>query len=292
MYGVIEAGRGRWSDPGSFGPILFGLVLLAVLARWERRLTVQGRTPLVDMSLFRIRSFSAGAGLAAVGVFGLFGLLFLLPQYWQAVVGVDTEGAGLRLLPLIGGMAVGAMLADRAAVLLGARTTTAAGLGFLAVAMLGASTTTTGSPGGSSRSSRQRLERAPASASPPRPRPRSWSWTRPQRRWHGPGQAVLKLGPRSAPPFSGTVLAASYQALVPTADLPAAAAQAVRSECLRRARCRPADGIGHADRRGPVRVRVRDGRRNEVGRSGCRGRSPARLGLPATEGRPGGRIQP
>lgn len=230
MYGVIEAGRGKWSDPSSYGPILFGLVLLAVLAWWECRLTVQGRTPLVDMSLFRIRSFTAGAVLAAVGVFGLFGLLFLLPQYWQAVVGVDTQGAGLRLLPLIGGMAVGAMLADRAAVLLGARTTTAAGLGLLAVAMLGAATTTTGSPewqlavftAAAGAGAGLGLATAAAAAIVELDEAHSGVGT-------ALVQAVTKLGPAIGAAALGTVLATSYQALVPTADLPAAAGQAVRS---------------------------------------------------------------
>ena len=43
----------------------------------------------------------------------MFGLLFVMPQYFGAVLGADAFGTGLRLLPLIGGLLVGAQLADR-----------------------------------------------------------------------------------------------------------------------------------------------------------------------------------
>jgi hypothetical protein len=39
-----------------------------------------------------------------VGVSALFGVLFTAPQYFQAILGTDAMGSGLRLLPLIGGL--------------------------------------------------------------------------------------------------------------------------------------------------------------------------------------------
>ena len=145
MYGVIEAGRSGWSDPGTIGPLLAGVVLIGMFALWELRLARTGRTPLVDLSLFRSRSFTGGVVLAAIGIFGLSGLLFTMPQLWQGVLGLDAQGAGFRLLPVIAGMVVAAVAADRLAGLIGARLTVALGLAVMTVGLAIGSTISTGS---------------------------------------------------------------------------------------------------------------------------------------------------
>ena len=104
--------------PAGGPPILWrslvGTGILAAFVLWEARLTARpGGEPLIDLGLFRSRSFSWGIILAAAGVFGMFGVLFTLPQYLQAILGMDAQGAGLRFLPLIGGLTVGAVTADR-----------------------------------------------------------------------------------------------------------------------------------------------------------------------------------
>jgi MFS transporter, DHA2 family, multidrug resistance protein len=43
----------------------------------------------------------------------LFGLVFSMPQYFLDVRGVDSLGAGLRMLPMIGGLAIGLGLGQR-----------------------------------------------------------------------------------------------------------------------------------------------------------------------------------
>ena len=45
--------------------------------------------------------------------FALFGISFALPQYFLDVRGLDSLGSGLRLLPLIGGIAVGLVVGQR-----------------------------------------------------------------------------------------------------------------------------------------------------------------------------------
>jgi Na+/melibiose symporter-like transporter len=233
MYGVIEAGRTGWGDGAAFGPLLVGTALLIALVWWERAVAARGRTPLVNMSLFRVRSFSAGVGLAALGVFGLFGLLFLLPQYWQAVVSVDTQGAGIRLLPLICGMALGAVAADRAGVVLGARVTVAAGLSLLTAGMLGASTTGLGSAEWQlavwTATAGCGVGLALATAA-------SAAIVELDEERSGVGtaliQAVVKLGPAIGAAVLGTLLASTYQAHLSAAGLnglAGSAAETVRS---------------------------------------------------------------
>ena len=81
-------------------------------------------------------------------VLAMIGVIFTMPQYFQGVQGTDAMGSGLRLLPLIGGLVLGAVPADRIASLLGAKITVALGFAILAVGMfLGATTAVNSSVG-------------------------------------------------------------------------------------------------------------------------------------------------
>jgi len=137
IYGAIRAGSRGWGDPGTLGAIAAGLLLLAVFTLWERRI----RHPLVDLDLFRSPGFTWGTILTAVVSFAMFGIMFALPQYFQGVRGVDALGSGVRLLPMIGGLLIGAPSADRLAGRAGVKGAVALGFGILAVALgLGATT--------------------------------------------------------------------------------------------------------------------------------------------------------
>jgi hypothetical protein len=63
------------------------------------------------LSLFRSRGFTAGAVLATLSTLVVFGLLYAKPQYFRDVVGTTPMGSGVRLLPTIGGLLVGLIIA-------------------------------------------------------------------------------------------------------------------------------------------------------------------------------------
>jgi MFS transporter, DHA2 family, multidrug resistance protein len=65
----------------------------------------------------------------------MMGVLFTMPQFFQGVGGTDAMGSGLRLLPLVGGLILGAVPADRVAQRLGAKLTVAAGFLVLATGL-------------------------------------------------------------------------------------------------------------------------------------------------------------
>lgn len=145
-YGLIEAGRRGWGTAGALVPMLAGLLGLAGFWLWEQRLTRRpSGEPLVDVRLFRSRSFRWGVLLQAVGVLAMLGALFILPQYFQAVLGTDAMGSGLRLLPLILGLVVGAVPADRIAARLGAKAACASGFTLLTAGLALGATTALGS---------------------------------------------------------------------------------------------------------------------------------------------------
>jgi len=154
-YGVIQAGQDGWSSAHAAGPLLVGAAAIAAFIAWERRLVGHHREPLVDLGLFGSARFTWGTILATMVSFAMFGLLFAMPQYFQGVLGLDPLGSGIRLLPLIGGLVVGAALATRlqgarpsvdpvavAVPRLGANVVVGVGFAVMAVGLfLGASTT-------------------------------------------------------------------------------------------------------------------------------------------------------
>lgn len=231
MYGVVEAGDNGWGSSSAIVPSVVGLAVLAAFVLWERRVAAQpDGQPLVDLSLFGSRSFTWGVILTSFGVFGLFGVLFGMSQYFQAILGVDPQGSGLRLLPVIAGLIAGAVPADRVAARLGAKLTVA--LGFVVVVaslVVGATMSTTsgdafiaawtfvaGAGAGLAFATAASAALVELSA---------------ERSGVGSAllQTVVKLGPAFGASILGSALNATYQAQVQAhlAGLPAATAAAV-----------------------------------------------------------------
>ncbi|WP_042165448.1 MFS transporter [Paenibacillus gorillae] len=130
-YGVIKAGENGWGDLLALTTIFTGVVLLAGFIYWERRIAY----PLVSSALFRSRGFTWGTIMATLISFAMFGLLFVLPQYFQIVEGTDALGAGLRLLPLIGGLLIGSQITEKLLRHLGASSIFAIGFALLAAGL-------------------------------------------------------------------------------------------------------------------------------------------------------------
>ena len=145
-YGLIEAGQKGWGHAVDVLAMVAGVLVLVGFVVWERVVPRRpaGR-PLVDLTLFRSRGFTWGTILATVVSFAMFGLLFTVPTYYQAIVGLDPLGAGVRLLPMIGGLVVGAVLADRLTRPAGAKITVAWGFALIAAGLFMGSLTRVGS---------------------------------------------------------------------------------------------------------------------------------------------------
>jgi DHA2 family multidrug resistance protein-like MFS transporter len=229
-YGLIVAGQNGWSDPGALLSTSAGLVLLVGFFLWERWLgrRPSGR-PLIDLALFRSAAFTWGVILAAILVLAMIGVLFTMPQYFQGVLGTDAMGSGLRLLPLIGGLVVGAVPADRVARLVGAKITAALGFALLTAGMLIGSTTSMGSGGGFVAAWMAVVGLGmgitlATSASA------ALSELSPER--SGVGSAVMQALQKVGGPFGtaimGSVLSSAYQGQLQLAGLPAAVANVAR----------------------------------------------------------------
>jgi len=113
-YGFIRAGQQSWTDTLALATIGLGAAGIAGFIWWERFVSRRGGgQPLVDLPLFRVPGFRWGTILMTMVSFAMFGLFFTAPLYLQDVRGATPLGAGVRLLPLIGGMLVGMIAGSR-----------------------------------------------------------------------------------------------------------------------------------------------------------------------------------
>ena len=137
VWGVVHGNEDGWTSAGVLGPVVAGVVVLALFLRHE------ARTPyaLVPLRLFRSRSFAVANVSGFAFSLGAFGAVFLLAQYLQVVQGYSPLEAGLRTLPWTAAPMVVAplagMLAPRVGVrvlLTGGLVLQAAGLAWLALA--------------------------------------------------------------------------------------------------------------------------------------------------------------
>ncbi len=113
-YGVIRAGQDGWSDALAVATMAAGAVVLGLFVAWERLVIRRHRgQPLVDLHLFASAGFTWGTTLATMISFALFGLTFAMPQFFLDVKGLDSMASGIRLLPLIGGLAFGLGIGQR-----------------------------------------------------------------------------------------------------------------------------------------------------------------------------------
>lgn len=138
VFGIIEGPRRGWSDPLVLLTLFAAVALLTGLVLRERRT----ERPLLDLELLRHRGFLWNGVSATLVTFILTGLLFLVPQYLQVVLGNDAFGTGVRLLPLMGGLLVASRGSAPLARRFGPRPVITAGLLTLAAAaVLGSRTT-------------------------------------------------------------------------------------------------------------------------------------------------------
>ncbi len=243
VYGIIKAGEDGWGDAAALATMASGLAVLAGFVFWERRVSLRpGGQPLVQLSLFQSAGFTWGTILATLVSFALFGILFAMPLYFRDVRGLDSLGAGLRLLPMIGGMVVGMILSTRLQTppktadgrpgtpRVGAKALVTVGFAVMAAALAaGAFTRVTSGTGygaawfavtgaGLGLAMPSAMNAALGALSAER---------------SGAGSATItafrQVGAALGAAILGTLLSSAYQARLDVAGLPAAAAGAVRS---------------------------------------------------------------
>jgi EmrB/QacA subfamily drug resistance transporter len=109
-YGLIRAGQvAVWNRTDVRGPIVVGLVLLAVFVLVELR----ARVPSFDPRLLARRTFGGGSAALGLLLAGVAAIVFYNAFYLQGARGFSPMKAGLATLPTALGALAGAPLAPR-----------------------------------------------------------------------------------------------------------------------------------------------------------------------------------
>jgi EmrB/QacA subfamily drug resistance transporter len=115
VFSFIEGRKYGWINPNNqlslFGinwplknisviPFILGIGIISILAFvfWEYRLTKRNGSPLLEISMFRNKRFSLTAMLLSILSYGQFGVFFILPIYFENVLGYDALKTGEALL--------------------------------------------------------------------------------------------------------------------------------------------------------------------------------------------------
>ena len=128
VWAIIEAPSSGWTSPAILAALGLAASLLIAFVAWERRTT----HPMLDVELFRNRRFSAASGAITLSFFAMFGAIYFLTQYLQLVLGFSALEAGVRILPVAAGLALGGPLSARLSERIGAKVVVASGLALVA----------------------------------------------------------------------------------------------------------------------------------------------------------------
>jgi EmrB/QacA subfamily drug resistance transporter len=141
VLGLSRGGLTGWSDPLTIAGLVAGVVLLPLFVLIESRVTA----PMLDLTIFKNRMFSAATAAAFLNGLSRFALLFLFVFYFQGVKGDDPIVAGIKIAPMAIGMLIASPLAGIWADRHGSRALACAGMLVGAAALVGMTTLGIGS---------------------------------------------------------------------------------------------------------------------------------------------------
>jgi EmrB/QacA subfamily drug resistance transporter len=95
-WGLIKTGSHSWTSPYTLF-FLGAAALLFAAFIWREART---REPMLPLSFFRSRVFSASSAVVLMVGFAMFGIFYFVTLYFQNVLGYSALQAGVRSLPL------------------------------------------------------------------------------------------------------------------------------------------------------------------------------------------------
>ena len=121
VYGLIQAPQDGWTSPSTITTFAFAAAVLTAFVRWELHVD----EPMLDIHYFRRPAFSTGSGGMILVFMALYGVMFLVTQYFQLILGYTPLSAALRFLPIAPIMILVAPLTPRLSARFGANRTVA-----------------------------------------------------------------------------------------------------------------------------------------------------------------------
>ncbi len=131
VFGIVKAQAYGWGSPRTIALLAAGVALLGVFALIERR----SAAPLMRLGILRVRTLAVSDTVLLLVASGMFGMFFFASLYVQEILGYSPLRAGLAFLPVTGGIAIGAGLAQQLIPRLGVRNVAVGGISLAAAGM-------------------------------------------------------------------------------------------------------------------------------------------------------------
>ncbi len=132
VYGLIQAPDKGWASGGTLAAFAVAAVVLALFVAWELHVD----EPMLDMSFFKNAAFSTGTGGMILVFLAMYGVMFLITQYFQLILGYSPLSAALRTLPMAPIMIIVAPLTPRLSKMFGAHRVVAGGMLLITFGLL------------------------------------------------------------------------------------------------------------------------------------------------------------
>lgn len=132
LLGLTNAHRLGFSSPLIILSFVISVAMIAGFIYRENHTDY----PLLDLSFFRIQSYTFGVTARFLSFVGMSSIFFLMPFYLIQALGFPTNRAGLLMVPGSIGMAIMGPISGRLSDKIGTRWLTVIGMGFLVAALL------------------------------------------------------------------------------------------------------------------------------------------------------------
>ncbi|HTN80570.1 MAG TPA: DHA2 family efflux MFS transporter permease subunit [Acidimicrobiales bacterium] len=132
VYALIQAPDDGWTGPQPIVAFVIALVFLTGFVLWELHVD----EPMLDMHFFQHRAFSTATGGMILVFLSMFGVMFLITQYFQLILGFSPLGSALRFLPIAPVMLIVAPMTPRIAARIGVNRTVALGMSLVSIGFL------------------------------------------------------------------------------------------------------------------------------------------------------------
>jgi EmrB/QacA subfamily drug resistance transporter len=132
VYGLIQAPQDGWVSPATLAAFAVAGAVLAMFVLWELRID----EPMLDIRYFKSPAFSTGTGGMILIFLSMYGVMFMMTQYFQLIHGYSPLGTALRLLPMAPIMIIVSPLTPRLIARFGANRVVAVGMCAIAGGLL------------------------------------------------------------------------------------------------------------------------------------------------------------
>ena len=132
VYALIQAPDDGWTGLQPLTAFVIAVVFLVVFVLWELHVD----EPMLDMHYFQHRAFATATGGMILVFLAMFGVMFLITQYFQLILGFSPLGSALRFLPIAPVMLIVAPMTPRIAGRIGVNRTVGLGMSLVSIGFL------------------------------------------------------------------------------------------------------------------------------------------------------------